>query len=43
MAMQGYAFNFLKTFQEFVPSQTAGDWSLSKTQKKIAEMTMKSQ
>jgi arylsulfatase A-like enzyme len=34
MAMQGYAFNFLSTFQEYPPSQTAGDWSLSKTQKK---------
>ena len=43
MAMQGYAFNFLSTFKDYVPSQTAGDWSLSKTQKKIAEMTMKSQ
>ena len=43
MAMQGYAFNFLKTFKDYVPSQTAGDWSLSKTQKQIEEMTMKSQ
>ena len=43
MAMEGYAFNFLSTFKDYVPSQTAGDWSLSKTQKKIAEMTMKSQ
>jgi len=43
MAMQGYAFNFLKTFQDYVPSQTAGDWSLSKVQKQIEAMTMKSQ
>ena len=43
MAMQGYAFNFLKTFKDYPPSQTAGDWSLSKTQKQIEEMTMKSQ
>jgi arylsulfatase len=43
MAMQGYAFNFLSTFKDYVPSQTAGDWSLSKTQKQIEEMTMKSQ
>jgi arylsulfatase A-like enzyme len=39
IAMQGYAFNFLSTFQEYPPSQTAGDWSLSKTQKKIESMT----
>ncbi len=43
IAMQGYAFNFLETFTEYVPSQTAGDWSLSKTQKQIEEMIMKSQ
>ena len=43
MAMQGYAFNVLKTFKDYPPSKTAGDWSLSKTQKKIDEMTMKSQ
>jgi arylsulfatase len=41
MAMQGYAFNFLSTFQDYVPSQTAGDWSLSKTQKQIESMTPK--
>jgi len=38
MAMQGYAFNFLSTFKDYPPSQTAGDWSLSKTQKKIESM-----
>jgi len=43
MAMQGYAFNFLSTFKDYPPSQTAGDWSLSKTQKQIEQMTMKSQ
>jgi arylsulfatase len=43
MAMQGYAFNFLKTFKDYPPSQTAGDWSLSKTQKQIEQMIMKSQ
>jgi arylsulfatase len=43
MAMQGYAFNFLSTFKDYPPSQTAGDWSLSKTQKQIEEMIMKSQ
>ncbi len=42
MAMQGYAFNFLSTFKEYVPSQTAGDWSLSKTQKQIEAMSTKS-
>ena len=42
MAMQGYAFNFLSTFKDYVPSQTAGDWSLSKTQKQIEAMTAKS-
>ncbi len=41
MAMQGYAFNFLSTFRDYVPSQTAGDWSLSKTQKQIESMTPK--
>lgn len=39
IAMQGYAFNFLKTFQDYPPSQTAGDWSLSKVQKQIDNMT----
>ena len=43
IAMQGYAFNFLSTFKDYPPSQTAGDWSLSKTQKQIEEMIMKSQ
>ncbi len=38
-AMQVYAFNFLSTFQDYPPSQTAGDWSLSKVQKQIADMT----
>ncbi|MBI1317294.1 sulfatase-like hydrolase/transferase [bacterium] len=38
-AMQGYAFNFLSTFQSYPPSQTAGDWSLSKVQKQIEDMT----
>jgi len=42
MAMQGYAFNFLSTFKDYVPSQTAGDWSLSKTQKQIEAMSSKS-
>ena len=42
MAMQGYAFNFLSTFKDYVPSQTAGDWSLSKTQKQIEAMSTKS-
>ena len=39
IAIQGYAFNFLKTFEEYPPSQTAGDWSLVKVQKQIEEMT----
>jgi len=39
IAMQGYAFNFLRTFQDYPPSQTAGDWSLSKVQKQIDNMT----
>jgi arylsulfatase len=38
-AMQGYAFNFLSTFQSYPPSQTAGDWSLVKVQKQIEAMT----
>lgn len=42
MAMQKYAFNFLVTFKDYVPSQVAGDWSLSKTQKQIEAMTAKS-
>ncbi len=42
IAIQGYAFNFLSTFQEYPPSQTAGDWSLGKVQKQIEEMVTKS-
>ena len=42
IAIQGYAFNFLSTFKEYPPSQTAGDWSLSKLEKQIEQMTMKS-
>ena len=42
IAIQGYAFNFLSTFQEYPPSQTAGDWSLSKVEKQIEEMITKS-
>ena len=42
IAIQSYAFNFLSTFQEFPPSQTAGDWSLSKVEKQIENMTTKS-
>jgi len=38
IAMQGYAFNFLSTFKDFPPSQTAGDWSLSSVEKKIKNM-----
>jgi arylsulfatase len=39
MSIQGYAFNFLSTFQEYPPSQTAGDWSLGKVQKQIENMS----
>jgi arylsulfatase A-like enzyme len=42
MAIQGYAFNFLTTFKDYPPSQTAGDWSLSKTEKQIEGMVNKS-
>lgn len=42
IAMQGYAFNFLSTFADYPPSQTAGDWSLSKVQKQIEEMVSRS-
>jgi arylsulfatase len=42
IAMQGYALNFLKTFVDYPPSQTAGDWSLSTVQKRIDEMVYKS-
>lgn len=38
IAMQGYAFNFLSTLKEFPPSQTAGDWSLSKVEEQINKM-----
>ncbi len=37
-AMQGYAFNFLSTFKDYPPSQTAGDWSLSKVEEQIKGM-----
>jgi arylsulfatase len=39
VSIQGYAFNFLSTFKDYPPSQTAGDWSLSKVQKRIESMT----
>ncbi|MCL6259820.1 arylsulfatase [Aquiflexum sp. TKW24L] len=42
IAIQGYAFNFLSTFKDYPPSQTAGDWSLGKVQKQIEGMTNKS-
>ncbi len=42
IAIQRYAFNFLSTFKEYPPSQTAGDWSLSKVEKQIEEMVSKS-
>jgi hypothetical protein len=42
IAIQSYAFNFLSTFKEYPASQTAGDWSLSKVEKQIANMTNKS-
>lgn len=38
IAMQGYAFRFLSTFEEYPPSQTAGDWSLSKVEEQIKKM-----
>lgn len=38
MAIQGYAFNFLGTFKDFPPSQTAGDWSLGKVEAQIENM-----
>lgn len=38
IAMQGYAFNFLSTFKDYPPSQTAGDWSLSKVEEQINNM-----
>jgi arylsulfatase A-like enzyme len=42
IAIQSYAFNFLSTFKDYPPSQTAGDWSLSKVEKQIENMTTKS-
>ena len=42
IAMQGYAFNFLATFADYPPSQTAGDWSLGKVEKQISEMVNRS-
>ncbi len=42
IAIQGYAFNFLSTFKDYPPSQTAGDWSLGKVQKQIEAMVPKS-
>ena len=38
IAMQGYAFNFLSTFKDYPPSQTAGDWSLGKVEEQIKNM-----
>ena len=38
ISIQGYAFNFLSTFKDYPPSQTAGDWSLSKVEKQIESM-----
>jgi arylsulfatase len=38
--IQAYAFNFLSTFKDYPPSQTAGDWSLSKVQKQIDNMNL---
>jgi len=37
--IQQYAFKFLATFKDFPPSQTAGNWSLSKVQKQIESMS----
>lgn len=37
--IQQYAMKFLMTFKEFPPSQTAGNWNLSKVQKQIENMT----
>lgn len=42
LAIQGYALNFLSTFKEYPPSQTAGDWSLSTIEKRIESMVPKS-
>ncbi|MCB0471346.1 MAG: sulfatase-like hydrolase/transferase, partial [Flavobacteriaceae bacterium] len=41
-SIQGYAFNFLSTFKDYPPSQTAGDWSLGKVQKQIEDMVTSS-
>ncbi|HSF56211.1 MAG TPA: arylsulfatase [Algoriphagus sp.] len=38
IAIQSYAFNFLGTFKDYPPSQTAGDWSLSKVEAQINNM-----
>jgi len=38
IAIQGYAFNFLSTFKDYPPSQTAGDWSLGKVEAQINNM-----
>jgi arylsulfatase A-like enzyme len=37
IAIQGYAFNFLSTFKDYPPSQTAGDWSLVESRKANCE------
>ncbi|MCH5378108.1 MAG: sulfatase-like hydrolase/transferase, partial [Planctomycetes bacterium] len=39
--MQVVASNFLKTLQEYPPSQTPGDWSLSTLEKQIESMNVK--
>lgn len=36
--IQQYAIRFLSTFKDYPPSQTAGDWSLTKVQKQVEEM-----
>ena len=37
--IQQYALNFLMTFKDYPPSQTAGNWNLGKVQKQIESMT----
>jgi arylsulfatase len=37
--IQQYAIRFLSTFKDYPPSQTPGDWSLSKVQKQVESMT----
>ncbi len=37
--IQQYAIQFLATFKDYPPSQTAGDWSLDKVQKQVEAMT----